>query len=111
MEKIIAMKDIRSDLSDIARRAEAGEEFIVMRSSKPVFRIVPVGQYGRIGEPRVSYGVMEKDHRQTDPVPALRDLQDRFEQSGASKDVTPRDLSRIIARVRAEKKKQGSSFE
>lgn len=111
MQKIIAMKDIRNELSDIARRAEAGEEFIVMRSSKPVFRIVPMGQYGRIGEPQASYGAMEKDRRRTDPVPTLKDLQDRFQQSGASKDVTPRDLARIIARVRAEKKKQGSSFE
>ncbi len=41
MDKIISMKDIRLSLSAIAKRAEAGERFIVVRDSKPVFRIEP----------------------------------------------------------------------
>lgn len=41
MEKIISMKDIRLSLAAIAKRAEAGERFIVVRDSKPVFRIEP----------------------------------------------------------------------
>ena len=41
MDKIISMKDVRLSLAAIARRAEAGERFIVVRDSKPVFRIEP----------------------------------------------------------------------
>lgn len=42
MDKIISMKDIRLTLAAIARRAEAGERFVVVRDSKPVFRIEPL---------------------------------------------------------------------
>ena len=38
---IISVQDIRTRLSEIADRAEAGEEFIVTRHSRPAFRIVP----------------------------------------------------------------------
>lgn len=41
MAKIISMQDMRVSLARIADQAEAGETFIVVRSSKPVFRIVP----------------------------------------------------------------------
>ena len=41
MDQIISMKDVRLSLVAIARRAEAGERFIVVRDSKPVFRIEP----------------------------------------------------------------------
>jgi antitoxin (DNA-binding transcriptional repressor) of toxin-antitoxin stability system len=43
MDKIISMKDIRLTLAAIAKRAEAGERFTVVRDSKPVFRIEPLG--------------------------------------------------------------------
>ena len=43
MDKIISMKDIRLTLAAIAKRAEAGECFTVVRDSKPVFRIEPLG--------------------------------------------------------------------
>jgi antitoxin (DNA-binding transcriptional repressor) of toxin-antitoxin stability system len=46
MDKILSMKDIRLTLAAIARRAEAGESFTVVRDSKPVFRIEPLGGGG-----------------------------------------------------------------
>lgn len=39
---IISMKDMRLSLAAIARRVEAGEHFIVVRDSKPVFQIEPL---------------------------------------------------------------------
>lgn len=41
MSRIISMQDIRQSLATIADRAQAGETFIVIRNSKPVFRITP----------------------------------------------------------------------
>ena len=41
MSKIISMQDMRLSLASIANQAQAGETFIVVRSSKPVFKIIP----------------------------------------------------------------------
>jgi len=43
---IVSMKDIRLSLATIARRVEAGESFIVVRDSKPVFQIEPLSGAG-----------------------------------------------------------------
>lgn len=40
-QKMISMQDIRTNLASIARRAEEGEEFVVLKHSKPAFRILP----------------------------------------------------------------------
>ena len=42
MNSIIAMQDIRTGLASIARRAEAGESFVVVRNSRPAFKIMPM---------------------------------------------------------------------
>ncbi|MFA5043965.1 MAG: hypothetical protein WC381_03880 [Kiritimatiellia bacterium] len=41
MSKIISMQDMRLSLASIANQAQSGETFIVVRSSKPVFKIIP----------------------------------------------------------------------
>lgn len=41
MSKIISVQDIRRSLAMIANEAQAGETFVVVRNSKPVFKIVP----------------------------------------------------------------------
>ncbi len=40
--QIISMQDIRTRLASVADRAEEGTEFIVVRNSRPAFRIVPI---------------------------------------------------------------------
>ena len=53
---IISMKDIRLSIAMIARRAEAGERFIVVRDSRPVFQIEPLGTAGvSYQEPKMSF--------------------------------------------------------
>jgi antitoxin (DNA-binding transcriptional repressor) of toxin-antitoxin stability system len=41
MSKIISVQDIRQSLAMIANQAQAGETFVVVRNSKPVFKIIP----------------------------------------------------------------------
>ena len=59
---IISMKDIRLAIAAIAKRAEAGERFIVIRDSRPVFQIEPLG--GSSGfvypEPKMSFKEFSK---------------------------------------------------
>ena len=42
MTKTISIKDFRNNISSIADKAEKGQEFIVMRHSKPAFKITPI---------------------------------------------------------------------
>lgn len=50
MPTIISMQDIRTSLAVVAKRASAGESFVVVRNSKPAFRIEPLS----VGEASVS---------------------------------------------------------
>jgi prevent-host-death family protein len=45
MSKIISVQDIRQSLAMIANQAQAGETFVVVRNSKPVFKIVPADDW------------------------------------------------------------------
>lgn len=42
MTKTIAIKDFRNNISAIADKVGKGQEFIVLRRSKPAFKVVPV---------------------------------------------------------------------
>lgn len=89
MDTIIAMRDIRSSLSAIADRAEKGESFIVIRNSRPVFRIEP------------ATGTYEKS---SDRAPAtVREVRGKFAADPVSpKELAPDDLDQIIREVRQE---------
>jgi hypothetical protein len=41
MPTIISMQDVRMSLAAIAKRAGTGESFVVVRNSRPAFRIEP----------------------------------------------------------------------
>lgn len=43
MAKTIAIKNFRNNISAIADKVGKGQEFIVIRRSKPAFKVVPVG--------------------------------------------------------------------
>ncbi|MDP6630302.1 MAG: hypothetical protein QGH29_04935 [Kiritimatiellia bacterium] len=49
------MQDIRTSLASIAKRAEAGETFMVIRNSKPAFMIAPVDPAAVVREATVAY--------------------------------------------------------
>ena len=81
---IIAMQDIRESLASIADRVEKGEEFVVVRNSKPVFRILPV----EVAYDKPSTG---------QPPMLLREMTARFDASGDS--LSEVEVDRIIHEV------------
>ena len=86
MENLISMQDIRMSLKAVADRAEKGETFIVVRNSRPAFRIVPL-------EGKAVYPVA----RET--ALAVREMQERFQSSGAADMITEEELDEIIHEV------------
>jgi len=87
MSKVISVQDIRQSLATIANQAQAGESFVVIRNSRPVFKIVPPNDNP---VPRLNRS------------PTLADLTDRFDASGASSALSSSDLDMIIHEAHAE---------
>ena len=46
MKNIINLKELRENVAKYAKRVEKGDSFIVMKKSKPLFRISPVDEGG-----------------------------------------------------------------
>ena len=86
MENLISMQDIRMSLKAVADRAEKGETFIVVRNSRPGFRIVPL-------EGKTVYPVAN------DTALAVHEMQERFQSSGAADMITEEELDEIIHEV------------
>jgi len=42
MEKLIALKDLRLNMEKYANEVKAGRSFIVLKQSKPLFKITPI---------------------------------------------------------------------
>ena len=47
MASIISAKELRQHFGEIADRVEKGEEFVVLKRSKPLFRMVPISKEER----------------------------------------------------------------
>ncbi len=89
MDTLIAMQDIRSGLAAIANRVASGESFIVVRNSRPAFRIMPLDQ------PASAPGVNRK----------LREVREQLADYPVRKDeLSPHDLDAIICDVRKRRK-------
>ncbi len=46
MDNRIHLKDLRENVAKYERRVAKGDSFVVMRKSKPIFRIAPVEEDG-----------------------------------------------------------------
>lgn len=46
---IIGLKDLRENTEEYIEKIKLGREFTVVRKSKPIFKIVPVDQWGDEG--------------------------------------------------------------
>ena len=44
MATIIGLKELRENTEAVAERANRGETFVVVKRSKPIFRLVPVSE-------------------------------------------------------------------
>jgi antitoxin (DNA-binding transcriptional repressor) of toxin-antitoxin stability system len=97
METLIAMQDIRTHLASIADRAESGETFVVIRNSRPVFRIQPIATSAESTSPG----------RSTIPI---REVRERFAKYPVKADeLTPGDLDTIICDARTNRSKPSPS--
>ena len=91
METLIAMQDMRKELSAIADRATSGEMFIVLRNSRPAFRIVPFNASGEV--------------IQQTKVKSFAEVRQRMDADPASTDeLSSGDLDRIIKKVRSRRR-------
>ena len=91
MTKIISMQDIRQSLASIANQAQAGTAFVVIRNSKPVFRIVPPEEGGSLVKRRTM---------------SLNDITARFDKAGAGDLISPRELDEIIHEVHSREREE-----
>lgn len=91
METLIAMQDMRTELAAIANRAASGEMFIVLRNSRPAFRIVPFNS--------------SSDSIPPSKVKSFSDLRKRMDANPVGKDeLSPHDITSIIKKVRSNRK-------
>ncbi|MCF7860342.1 type II toxin-antitoxin system prevent-host-death family antitoxin [Patescibacteria group bacterium] len=47
MENIIALKDLRLNMNKYVQDVKSGQSFVVVKQSKPIFRISPLDDDGR----------------------------------------------------------------
>ena len=83
MATVIPMQAIRQSLAAIAKRAEEGEEFLVIRNSHPSFKIVPVAA-----------GM--KEYSSEMPVQTLRDITRRIDAVEKAGEISSDKIERII---------------
>lgn len=84
MSILIAMQDMRRSFATIARRAEQGEEFVVIRNSRPSFRIMPY----------------HAPCAATPPALSLKDITTRIDSTHAAANVAARAVDQLIHHVR-----------
>jgi len=44
MENLVALKDLRLNMDKYANKVKAGKSFIVLKQSKPLFKITPIDE-------------------------------------------------------------------
>jgi len=87
MSTVIAMQNIRTSLASIAKRAEAGERFLVVKNSKPSFYIIPANSNN-----------IKKDT----PNLSLEDITQKIDKSKTSKTLSPNLVDEIIHEIHRE---------
>lgn len=49
VRRIIGLKELRENMSTYIRHAEQGKSFTVVRRSRPIFRLMPIDEWGDEG--------------------------------------------------------------
>ncbi len=73
MTTIIGLKELRENTEAVAERAGLGETFIVVKRSKPIFRLVPVTDSVSVDEELTAWTAQAIDRYR----PALKALADK----------------------------------
>jgi len=50
MVNLVGLKKLRQNMASYARKVQKGQSFIVLKQSKPLFRIAPIDSWGDEGE-------------------------------------------------------------
>ncbi|MBN2301399.1 MAG: hypothetical protein JXN60_02655 [Lentisphaerae bacterium] len=87
MIRIISMQDIRVSLATIANQVQEGDTFVVVRNSKPVFKII---QPDEPALPRAK------------TVPSLKEITKKLDAAKKGYDLSPSDLDMIIHEAHGE---------
>lgn len=85
MAKTIAIKNFRNNISSIADKVAKGQEFIVLRHSKPAFRVVPVTVAVEVDDENYDDGSWE----------TVVD----FTQGGKTSGMRPEDVLKIFKKI------------
>lgn len=96
MDTIISVQDIRVSLGDIARRAESGESFTVVRNSKPSFRIVPAG----VSTAQVREAPQTYSARKPKTAPSLTEIRNALTGPAGKGALSAKEIEELIAEVR-----------
>jgi prevent-host-death family protein len=70
MATIIGLKELRENTEAVAERANRGETFVVVKRSKPIFRLVPMNESAPADEELTAWTVKAIERYE----PALRAL-------------------------------------
>jgi prevent-host-death family protein len=73
MATIIGLKELRENTEAVAERANRGESFVVVKRSKPIFRLVPITDSVPANEELTAWTSQAIDRYQ----PALKALADK----------------------------------
>ena len=61
MDNIIGLKDLRENLPAYTEKINQGATFLVVKKSKPIFRISPIEECGCVWEDVVDFTKIKKD--------------------------------------------------
>jgi prevent-host-death family protein len=79
MNKIIGLKELRENMDTYISHVEKGKSFTVVRKSKPVFKIMPVDEWGDEGVWE-SVDLRDKNGRGMEASKLLKELKEINEQ-------------------------------
>ena len=74
----VNVHEAKTRLSELLRRVEGGEEFVIARSGKPVARLLPYEAPDRPRTPGTARGLIELGEDFDDPLP--EDVLEEFER-------------------------------
>ena len=60
MSKIIGLKEFRENVSEIEKKVREGQSFLVVKRSKPIFRISPLDRENELWEEVIDFTKIKK---------------------------------------------------
>lgn len=68
MDKIIGLKELRSNMGAYISEVNKGKSFVIVRKSKPVFRVAPINDEGEMWETVTDFTKIKKGGVNVDEI-------------------------------------------